>query len=1226
MPEVVPVSNKKDTPKEGRRIPVWLKRILIGLGVVGTGSLLVLGLLPLFIDGESFRKPLQEALSSATRREVLLGELKVQTFGGIGLKANRLRVVRSDGTVELQARGIFVELALLPLLTRKLEAKLIELDGVQVDLSRDRAGRWNFQDLIDERSRGTSMAVNLSETGIRVLNSTVNISDVYVQPNQVFQVSNLDLNLERLERTVPLRMQATLANAQGKLPVILTVDGTLALPGDGNWQQLGGNVRILAKKLRPRLLEVYTRDIPSLAGLAGVFDLDLNWKGRLDSQFRIDGTVDAPLMRWDWQNVFGSAPWLARDLLFDAALIFDARKISAERLKVTGTGLDATISGTVSRPTAPEEPVVLDLALNTGLIDPFAARKNLPLNVLPVDTRGWVADSKGTGKLSTDLVIRGPVERTDVTGTVEFRDFKLSNPRLRHPIEGLNGKVVLGPQVIELMDLRVGPRGNEATVAGTIGRGTEGAVALKVTSAAADLGSLAAIANSPALSAYRIDGRSKLDLAVSGTAGRPQVLGRAELQGASVRRQGWPEPLRDLQGTLAFDPTGLILENVTGGLGRSSFSLNGSITGYGTDTANPQLTISSSALDLGAAEAVLDSDLAGGTFRRRFRQTFRSLDGEAAVDLKVQGSQTTGRVELQGATLGLNALNTPLQDARGTVLLSEKGTTFERLDAQIAGSPVTLKGTLSWSGDIELGGEGTLNFPQAVALLPPKNRGQIKARGSAPASFTLNGPARARELQGVFDLSGLTELTLNDTLRLAPARRLTIGATLSPQRVTLKDTQLELSEVVLDLNGTIDQFGAAAQRYDLRVRSDRSVEFATLSRLVVPVERLGVTAGTTNLDLTVTGPASAPGFGGTLNLSAVRLPNLLGGLEGVEGILNFAGERVSTDGLTFRLTTGGSGRLSGSLQNFKDPSLNFDARLERLDLDGLLASATPGGAERQDLIENARGRGTVSIENGTLSRLSFSGFTAQVNLERGIWELSDLSVNTAGGKMTGAVRTDVRLNVPEFSGELVLRGAEANQLASQWLDFGNQVFGSTDMTLNFRAAGSAPEQFLGSLNGSGSLLVQNGRLASLDLLGPIFGAADNIRGGVTLNTVLGALGGLNTGKFQKFGGSFTLRDGVASTNDFAYAGPNLRLRTSGTLQMVNRDADLQVQGDFTQTGGSVLGTLFRRLRTPGGSRAFAFEVAGPINQVGSVRNLRWSETSRSDELKITIPGLGDVQF
>ncbi len=1176
----------------GLRLPAWMGWSLGGLGVLLASAALGLGLLPLFIDGDSFRQPLEHLLTSTLKRRVVLGQVSLQTLGGLGLKAGPVTVTTLGGTRELTAQNILVEVNLPALLAQRIEMRRIRVEQGQLWLNRDPTGRWNFSDLAQPPAGPDA---GYTGPALSFVNTTVNLSTKPTQLARKVQVTGFDLDLEpRDPFTLNLRLK-------GNLPehASLQATGELRLPQAH--QPWDGTVHLKAQNLHPEQITPYFAD--RVQGLKGIFDLDL--EGQLGQQPRLAGTVHARRLDWTWPAVWGPKPWMAQDLTVDTALVLQAQHLRVERLKLTTAGLEAALSGTLPRNwTQPQ--ATLELALNTGLLDPFQARQNLPLGVLPAAVRPWITQSKGAGKLRADLMFRGSALQPTATGIIEFQDFTFRHPRLDRPLERLQGKATLTPTTLELADLRIGPKDSEATINGQVGRTGPGKLALKVTSSTIKLAPLAPWVGPGGVG---IGGVGSLDLSVAGTLAAPQVLGKVSLNGATWQPPGAAQPLRDLRGALLLESGRLLLQDLQGNLGRSSFQTAGAIEGYGTLTIRPRISFKSMALDLEAARSFLATEALGGGLGRAFRQTFRTLKGTSAVDLQIQGTQASGRIEFQGAELGLSALAQPLEEVRGAVTVGREGTTLQGLRTNLAGSPLMLAGSVSPSGALKIKGQGTLKFPQVLALFPAQQA--IKAKGNVPAQFTVAGTTKQWTLGGDLDLGQLTELTINNTLSLTPARRLEIRGSYTSNTLTLADTRMEFRGLTLVLGGTVSQPGTLAQRFALQVRTLQPLPLATLTSFA-PAD-LGATAGQAGLDLTLTGPA--PNWRATLKLSGVKIPGLLGGIDRLGGPVTLEGNRVSTSGLTFQ-TAEGQGQVQGTIPDLRNPKVTFEARFAQLNLDRLLQNTSTGGGAGKgtDKLGTFEGQGRVTIGRGTLGRLAFERLSTQVRLDRGTWTLDDLSLATAGGRMTGSIRTEVRSRTT--SGTLSLRDAQADLLARQLLSFPTgQVYGSTDLDLDFRGTGSDPNQFLDSLSGRGSLTITKGRLASLDFLGTLLGATEGFSqgSGFSIDTLLGAVSRLNTGRFDRLGGDFTLREGTASTDNFTYEGTSLRMEARGDLRLVDRDARLEVRGVLAQNaGGGRGGDLLRGLLSnvlpsaPAQPRNFSFSVDGPVNQVSSVRNLRWN--------------------
>lgn len=1080
--------------RTGGRIPRWAVISLAAtVGLAGAG-IAALALVPLFVDSDGLRKPLEEAIAQTLRRQVRLGKLQVQTLGGIGLRADRVELYNLRGTEkQLDARSAFVEVDLWPLFARRIVLKRVEFDGLDLALQRNPAGQWNIADLLAAPGVDGPQQAGYSGPAISLVDSTVRVIDQTQKPAQQLRLSNVAFHLRpRNPYDLDLEFKGKLRE---KTP--LAVDGSIELPKGDPATPWAGALRLQTQQLAAEQVVGFLEQ-PALDGLEGIFDLDVRWELGRD---RIEGKLKAQSLAWLWPEVWGKTAWKAQSVDLSGDLTFGEQWITVKRLQLKVPELAADAQGTLPRFfNQPGQP--LDLQMKMGEFDPFAARRNLPVSALPVSLLPWIAQGSGSGKIAADLALRGTVAQPLLVGRVDLKGLTVRNPRLSQPLESLNGTVLLEADRVQL-------------------------------------------------------------------------------------------------------------QNLKGNVGPSPFELAGTVDGYRTGKPQPQLAFKSPSLDLGVARSILTSELVGS----RALANFTSLGGNAAVDLRVRGDQPEGRIELKGAQVGLGGLNRPVEDLRGTIQLAAQGSRFENLTGKLAGSDLQATGSLAPTGALQVAGTGTLNFPDIFVLF--KSPPPVQARGAVPVDFTVNGTTNRLNFTGNLDLAKLQQLRLNN-LDLTPAQRLVLKGTYTPTQISFANTRLALAGLVLEGGGSVREPGRPGQSLDLQARTPQPLNLTDIKKLVPQVADLGVSAGRAGLDLSLKGPAAAATFRAALNVQGVAIPGLLGGISGLSGPVAVAGDQASTPGLTFT-TPEGRGQLKGTLRNFKDPSFTFDARFAQFNLDRLLANTGGGGTGKstsgQADLDSLRGQGQLAIDRGVISRLPFEQLRTKVQLNRGVLVLDDLGFNTAGGRMAGNLRTD--LNTQAVQGNLNLRGADANTLARQLIGFPpNQIYGRTDMNLIFQAQGGNQNQFLQSLDGRGSINVTNGRLATLNLMGPILGAAEGLGSGqgFSLDTLLLSVGRLNTGQFQRLGGNFTLQNGVASTDNFVYASSALSMRANGTLRLIDEVANLQVRGTFTQNPlaavsvdgkGLLTNLLGRVLNVPQQQpRNLSFQVRGPINQLGSVRNVR----------------------
>src|ERR1700751_1298558 len=120
--------------------------VLIAIGAL----ILILLLIPLFINANSFRPTVEARLSDALGRRVQVGDLSMSIFSG-SLSAKDLSIAddRSfSNNPFLTAKGLRVGVEVWPLITSKaLHITGLTIEKPEVDLVRNQQGKWNISTL-----------------------------------------------------------------------------------------------------------------------------------------------------------------------------------------------------------------------------------------------------------------------------------------------------------------------------------------------------------------------------------------------------------------------------------------------------------------------------------------------------------------------------------------------------------------------------------------------------------------------------------------------------------------------------------------------------------------------------------------------------------------------------------------------------------------------------------------------------------------------------------------------------------------------------------------------------------------------------------------------------------------------------------------------------------------------------------------------------------------------
>jgi AsmA protein len=233
------------------------------------------------------------------------------------------------------------------------------------------------------------------------------------------------------------------------------------------------------------------------------------------------------------------------------------------------------------------------------------------------------------------------------------------------------------------------------------------------------------------------------------------------------------------------------------------------------------------------------------------------------------------------------------------------------------------------------------------------------------------------------------------------------------------------------------------------------------------------------------------------------------------------------------------------------------------------AAAAPASFDA-DVNLNVRKTRIFHLELGA-SSLGFAFRDGILNATLGGMELYD-------GHASGKLVLDASKQVPAFNGDFVLDGVQAKTLLSDAAQF-SLLEGRAKLALQLSGAGGNTEEIKSSLAGQGNIAVSDGAIEGVNLTEMIgsLGAGEipDLRQGPGAKTA-----------FTDLGGSFTIKDGIAETNNLTAASPLLKVSAAGTVNLMQSTMDFRanpeiVAGPEGQRGANDLAGLSVPVRIEG---------------------------------------------
>tara|TARA_R110002050_G_scaffold57423_3_gene128901 strand:- start:56175 stop:58607 length:2433 start_codon:yes stop_codon:yes gene_type:complete len=169
--------------------------------------------LPFIVDPNDYKQEISSQVEKATGRTLILdGDIKLSVFPWIALELGPLSLSNATGFkaesfAKVQAAEIRIKL--MPLLNKQLEMDTIILDGLVLNLEKNKAGKANWDDLVpkdetpadsttkaDVQSNDGPALAAISIAGVKLTNANILWSDATTNEN--YKLQNFNLNTDPL--------------------------------------------------------------------------------------------------------------------------------------------------------------------------------------------------------------------------------------------------------------------------------------------------------------------------------------------------------------------------------------------------------------------------------------------------------------------------------------------------------------------------------------------------------------------------------------------------------------------------------------------------------------------------------------------------------------------------------------------------------------------------------------------------------------------------------------------------------------------------------------------------------------------------------------------------------------------------------------------------------------------------------------------------------------------
>ena len=199
--------------------------------------------LPFFISPNDFKPQIETAVKDKTGRKLIIpGDLKLSVFPWLGLSTGEI-ILNNPAGFEDQAFAKIeksaIKVKLIPLLSKKIEVDRIILEGLSLNLTRNKQGITNWDDLIpsaaeeeeeeeeenniptaahEESLQTAPKPINtLAIAGVTLKNASIDWNDQKAGTHIVIKPLNLDTNNLAFSKPVDISLDFILENPKTKL-------------------------------------------------------------------------------------------------------------------------------------------------------------------------------------------------------------------------------------------------------------------------------------------------------------------------------------------------------------------------------------------------------------------------------------------------------------------------------------------------------------------------------------------------------------------------------------------------------------------------------------------------------------------------------------------------------------------------------------------------------------------------------------------------------------------------------------------------------------------------------------------------------------------------------------------------------------------------------------------------------------------------------------------------
>ena len=399
----------------------WMKMAAVVVGVF----VVILVLVPFFVNADTFRPTIQKELSSALRRDVTLGHIGLSLLTG-SLVADNISIADDpnfSSSPFLQAKELRIGVQLAPLIFHhQLEIRNFIVNSPSIKLIHAANGTWNFSSLANSSSPSSatqsSAPPQLTVEQFKIENGSASLTSLPAAGSPL-QCTDVNLSIQNLSLAQSFPFELSLKVADGGS---LNLKGNAGPIAQNDTSLTPFDAALVIQHFNP----VAAGAIQASYGISMVADLNAHIQSG-NGSLTTTGKASASQL----QLVSGGTPAPKPvDINFNLADSLASRTGQVNDLAIVTGGVAAHITGT------------FDAATAVPTVNLHLAAPNLPVDqveqLLPAAGVTLPSGSRlAGGTINASLAITGPANALTIAGPIELDNSQLTGFDLGSKIQGI---------------------------------------------------------------------------------------------------------------------------------------------------------------------------------------------------------------------------------------------------------------------------------------------------------------------------------------------------------------------------------------------------------------------------------------------------------------------------------------------------------------------------------------------------------------------------------------------------------------------------------------------------------------------------------------------------------------------------------------------------------------------------------------------------------------------